>query len=288
MAKRALDPNVDTRPPRRSLEHRIDTDAVRVVESKLISDWMKRSVEDRDYGIDMMLEEFEGEDPTGTLLLFQIKGQEGSFSDGEISLDAPVKTLLYARMFQAPFFLVYVSVEDKRAYFIWLQKYIDTKLAENKRWRKQKTIKVYFPRDNELNEEGFDKIRSLVKYVVHRDLGIIFLKHLAFFEDHYQEFCDAGKSRRCLSEMIRELKEIEKLGAFLDDRLNDGPADSDVDIDEMLKILKNAEVYGEFEEGAEKAFEKYVINLRVVARLFLIQDESDALLAQGFGTSLPY
>jgi hypothetical protein len=288
MAKRSSHSNVDTQPPRRSLTHRIDTDAVRVVRTKLTSDWLERSVEDRDYGIDMMLEEFEGEDPTGTLLLFQIKGRMDAFGEGEISLDVPVKTLLYAKMFQAPFFLVYVSVEDKRAYFIWLQKYIDIKLAEDKRWRKQQTIKVYFPEDNELNEMGLDKIGSLVKYVVHRDLGILFLKHLAFFSDHHQEFCVARKSRHCLSEMIRELKEIKKLGVFLDARLSDGPAESDVDIDEMLKILRNAEVYGEFEEEAEKTFEKYVTNLHVVARLFLTQDESDAILAESFGTSLPY
>lgn len=70
-----------TLPPRRTETHRIDTQAVRVVRSKLTPDWVERSVEDRDYGIDMMLEAFDGDQPTGILILLQIKGHAGRFGD---------------------------------------------------------------------------------------------------------------------------------------------------------------------------------------------------------------
>jgi hypothetical protein len=68
------DPSGITQPPQRTDTHRIDTDAVRVVRTKLTADWMERSVEDRDYGIDMMLETFDGNNPTGILVLLQVKG----------------------------------------------------------------------------------------------------------------------------------------------------------------------------------------------------------------------
>ncbi len=68
MTKRKKDSGGNTLPPQRTDEHRIDTEAVRVVRNQFTSDWEERSVEGRDYGMDMMVEAFDGNSPTGIRL----------------------------------------------------------------------------------------------------------------------------------------------------------------------------------------------------------------------------
>ncbi len=287
MVKRTKDSDGNTLLPQRSDEHRIDSEAVKVVRNQLTADWEERSVEGRDYGIDMMVEAFDGNDPTGKLVLFQIKGRQESFGNESVSLSVPVKTLLYARMFQAPFFFVHVSVTDKRTYFVWLQKYINTRLTfENPRWIKQGTVKIHFPLDNELNEDGLAKIRSLSTYVAHRDLGIAFLGHLVMLQDHLHDF-HSTRARSALSAAIARTKEIAKLEPFFDTYEETCP-DVSVDFDEMLAVLKKAESYGEFDRGDDDIVESNVTNLLAVARMFLSQDEADAFVSENMETHLPY
>lgn len=287
MVKRTKDSNENTPPPQRSEEHRIDSEAVKVVRNQLTPDWEERSVEGRDYGIDMMAEAFDGENPTGTLILFQIKGRQASFGSEGVSLSVPVKTLLYARMFQAPFFLVHVSVADKRAYFVWLQKYINTRLThEHSRWIKQGHVTIHFPLDNQLNEDGLLKIRSLAKYVAHRDLGIAYLGYFVLLQDHFHYY-QAGGGRAALAGLIAQVKNIQKIEPFLDTYEETCP-DIYVDFDDMLRALRKAESYNSFDYGDEKRVEDYITNLQAVARMFLSQDESDAFISGNMLTDLPY
>ncbi|WP_122170811.1 DUF4365 domain-containing protein [Burkholderia stabilis] len=287
MVKRTKDSNGNTLPPKRSDEHRIDSEAVKVVRNLLTADWEERSVEGRDYGIDMMVEAFDGDDPTGTLVLFQIKGLQASFGSEGVSLSVPVKTLLYARMFQAPFFLVHASVADKRAYFVWLQKYINSRLTfENPRWIRQGKVTIHFPLDNELNKDGLAKIRSLSTYVAHRDLGIAFLGHLIILQDRLKDFHATGE-RGALAEAISRTKEIAKLESFFNMYEETCP-DVYVDFEDMLIALKKAESYGEFDFGDDDMVESQVTNLLAIARMFLSQDEGDAFVAENMETNLPY
>lgn len=271
--------------PKRIDTHQIDTQAVRVVRTKLTPDWVERSVEDRDYGIDMMLEAFDGESPTGILVLLQIKGHEGSFGSEEVSLSVPVKTLLYARMFQAPFFLLNVSIADSQVHFVWLQKYINTRLTlENPRWNRQDSVKIYFPHDNVLNKVGLAKIRSLVTYVAHRDMGISFLSHMIWLRQYVEEF-HLGGGRPSLEQAIVRLREIEKLESFWATYEEFCP---DLDIDRMRNALAKAKSYNAFDYGDDEFVDDQLSQLHAIEMMFLSKDEKDAFVAENTDSDFPY
>jgi hypothetical protein len=272
-------------PPQRIDTHRIDTDAVRVVRTLLTSDWIERSLEDRDYGIDMMLEAFDGKDPTGALVLFQIKGHEASFGTEPVTFSVPVRTLLYARMFQAPFFLVHVSNTDRKAHFVWLQKYIDTRLtADSPRWDKQEHVTIHFPDENVLATEGLKKIRSLARYAAHRDLGITFMRHLHWLWRHVEEF-HRRKSQPEIEQALIRLKEISRLEPFL---IEYKVFCSELDIEKLGNALKKAKTYGEFAFGDDDLVDAQLEELCDIQRLFLDKDESDASMINVLDSGFPY
>lgn len=273
-----------TSPPNRIEPHRIDTQAVRVVRTKLTPDWLERGVEDRDYGIDMMLEAFDGDRPTGILILFQIKGHAASFKQ-EISMAVPVKTLLYARMFQTPFFLLTVSVADGRAHFVWLQKYINTRLIlEDKRWERQEHVTVYFPRDNILDEDGLEKIRSLVTYTAHRDAGFSFLANLIWLKRYVDEFeSDAGQP--ALEQALVHLKEIERLDEFLETYEEQVEG---LDLELLRRTLEKAKSYGCYDYGDEEVVSGEMTKLSQIELMFLSKDEVDAFVSENSDEKQPY
>lgn len=139
-----------TKASQRVDSHRTDTEAFRKLLNHLHVDWIVRSMEERDYGIDLQLEIFDGYNPTGSLIFGQLKGTKKSFSE-EKSFQFPVKTLLYAELFSTPFFLFRTSTSDNKTRFIWLQKFIETKLSDaSPEWRKQKNVDVSMPEKNDL------------------------------------------------------------------------------------------------------------------------------------------
>ncbi|WP_137918340.1 DUF4365 domain-containing protein [Hydrogenophaga sp. 2FB] len=277
--------NTLTQPPQRSDTHRIDTDAVRVVRTLLTSDWIERSVEDRDYGIDMMLEAFDGKDPTGTLVLFQIKGHEASFGTEPVTFSVPVKTLLYARMFQAPFFLVHVSNTDRKAHFVWLQKYIDTRLsADSPRWDRQAHVTIHFPNENILATDGLQKIRALALHAAHRDVAITFMRHLFWLRRHVDEF-QRSKSQPEIEQALIRLKEIRRLEPFLAAYEDFCP---ELDIDQLRNALKKAKVYGAFDFGDEDLVDVQLGELFAIQMMFLDKDESDVSTLDALDSGFPY
>lgn len=140
----------ETKAPQRVDSHRTDTEAFRKLLNHLHVDWVVRSMEERDYGIDLQLEIFDGSNPTGSLIFGQLKGTKNSFSE-EKTFQFPVKTLLYAELFSTPFFLFRTSTSDNKTRFIWLQKFIETKLSDaSPEWRTQKDVNVSMPEDNDL------------------------------------------------------------------------------------------------------------------------------------------
>lgn len=272
-----------TSPPTRIESHRIDTQAVRVVRTNLTPDWMERGTEDRDYGIDMMLEAFDGDQPTGVLILFQIKGHAASFEQ-EISMAVPVKTLLYARMFQTPFFLLTVSVADDRAYFVWLQKYINTRLVEHKLWERQEHVTVHFPRDNIFDAAGLRKIRKLVTYTAHRDAGFSFLANLIWLKQYVNEF-ESGSEKAVLEQALVHLKEIERLDFFLnayEDHIES------LDLKLLKKTLEKAKSYGCYDYGDDQVVTEEMTKLGSIELMFLSKDEIDAFVSENVDENLPY
>lgn len=54
--------------PQRTQTHTIDTKSVRRLITTLSEDWLIRDLSDRDYGIDLKLEYFDGISPTGIII----------------------------------------------------------------------------------------------------------------------------------------------------------------------------------------------------------------------------
>lgn len=164
-----------TMAPQRVDAHRVDTQAFRTLLNHLHVDWVVRSMEDRDYGIDLQLEIFDGLNPTGVLISGQLKGTEKSFLE-EDSFQFPVKTLLYAELFSTPFFLFRTSISDKKTRFIWLQKFIETKLTDaSPEWRTQETVKISMPENNDLEANPSRFLKIAMDPVLQRQ-GLEFLR----------------------------------------------------------------------------------------------------------------
>ena len=169
--------------PARTAQHVSDTKALKTLIQKIPDTWLIRSIEERDYGVDLTLELFKAlpetpkkkgkrkdikvAEPKGQYVLLQIKGRDQKFGNGKLS-SFPVKTMEYAELFQIPFFAVYVTLKDKQVHFLWLQKYIERNLSSIN-WRNEKNITLDFPTENLLDSEeiykdseGIHKFESLV------------------------------------------------------------------------------------------------------------------------------
>jgi Domain of unknown function (DUF4365) len=120
IAARSKDPTQDPKLQHtRHLVHRteshiIDTLAVRKVIAALSANWVIRDLTERDYGIDMMVEYFNGQQPTGKIAFFQIKGTSKPIKirDKQIRFSLHRKTLGYTEYFTVPFFLLYCDVNE--------------------------------------------------------------------------------------------------------------------------------------------------------------------------------
>ena len=151
-------------PPKRILQHEIDSEACKIVASLFSRTWELRDLTGRDFGIDKIVERFEDGYGTGEMLLLQIKGTENFIDNTNPRFLLETKTLLYAEMFSTPFLLLRCSLaEPQKCYYLWLQEYIRVRLNfENPRWREQGKNTVYFPTDNLL---GSKKAEGHLSYI---------------------------------------------------------------------------------------------------------------------------
>lgn len=148
----------------RSREHIIETESRRIVAATLPADrFMERDQTERDYGIDMSIEHFDEGEPSGRLLLLQLKGTDGNpptAAEKTIPYDVAVKTLLRCERFATPILLVWVPVRDerRRAWFLWIQSYIRIVLNhDNLDWRTQKYVRLHIPTDNLLGDPAVQR-----------------------------------------------------------------------------------------------------------------------------------
>jgi hypothetical protein len=181
---------------------------------ELPPDWLVRGLEERDYGIDLTLELFKKDQPTGQIALIQVKGTTKSFEQQK-KLSFPTRTVEYSLLFQQPFFVFYTSVTDKKTYFVWIQKYVQTVLnASQKSWRQQDSITIHFPEENLLSDQT-GKIRGIMAAYSARTSGIEFLAAYEWFLMHWDDlYLNAN------TEMVEAcLLDIERMSAsepFLD------------------------------------------------------------------------
>ncbi|MBP6082135.1 MAG: DUF4365 domain-containing protein [Providencia sp.] len=144
----------------RSKSHFVETEAIKIVNNQIPSDdWVFRSIGERDYGSDFMIEIFDNNESTGDCFFVQSKGTEKTFTD-DVKISFPVNTLKYAMLFNVPFFLFYTSITSKQTKFIWLQKYTNLVLNESN-WEDKKSITILFPEVNDLSKNR-EKIIKLL------------------------------------------------------------------------------------------------------------------------------
>jgi hypothetical protein len=152
--------------------HIIETESRRIVASLLPADrFLERDQTERDYGIDLTVECFDHGEPSGAILLLQVKGTDGEPPREEqqgIPFDISVERLKRAERFATPVLLVWCPVQASEpcCWFLWLQSYISVVLDyEQPGWRGQRTIRLQIPTDNRLpNERRFDRLRFIADH----------------------------------------------------------------------------------------------------------------------------
>lgn len=200
---------------RRTDTHITDTLAVRQIISSLPENWLVRGLEERDYGIDLSIELFDGENPTGCFSLIQVKGKRKAFDNSSVSMGGfPTKTLEYAQLFPEAFFIFHTSIEDKKTYFVWAQKYIDVRLKKDTpNWAAQDSNTIKFPSENILGDpSGNAKIEKIMKTLSARKSGLEFLFDFEWLKIHWDSY-KLGEDK-LLSQCIDIAKRLRGHTAF--------------------------------------------------------------------------
>ena len=153
----------------RTPEHIIETRSRRIVADLLPPErFLERDQGERDYGVDLAVECFDNAEPSGAVLLMQIKGTERDAPAPEaqtVPFDMQVDHLKRVERFATPFLLVWcpVNAEERCFWFLWLQTYIRVVLdQENPNWRAQTTVRLHIPTANRAPSEGvYDRLRHI-------------------------------------------------------------------------------------------------------------------------------
>jgi hypothetical protein len=260
--------------PNRPLSHIIETESINHIKSAFGSDWIFRNQEDRDYGIDIHLERFKGENPTGEVLYGQVKGTRSEFSDSVKLSGFPTKTICYARLFAIPFFLFYTSTGSKKTKFIWLQKYADLKIR-SKILQTNDTVTIEFPEENILDENGIAKIVDILK----REKCI---KHGLTFITHYRRLINCIERLKngevsVMEQCKKQIAAIETSGVlkeYIDFGANDFPK---FNARTAFDILNHIEEQNIIATDDRTELERVLFPLKIVETEFLNMDTNYAV-----------
>ena len=259
--------------PKRTDTHRIDTRAVRSLLQHLPEDWLVRSLEERDYGVDLQIEVFDGDLPTGRVAMIQVKGRRAPFGTDDVSLSSfPAKTVEYAALFSVPFFVFHTSIEGNRTYFVWLQKYAETKLAETTPdWRNQDSVTLYFPPNNLLhaNHEKIKKI--LIRHSLQKEC-FTFLGCCEWLQHHIEQV--ASGNMDALQPALNQLTRINRLDPDFHARYLETAADLD------LKEMRDSLEALRYQPDDFTFIDRQMACLDSTKSLILNQDELDAFTVE--------
>jgi hypothetical protein len=173
--------------PERTESHQTDTLATKKI-SALLGNLMVRTSGDRDYGIDLLVENYDQEN-AGQFLFFQVKGTSKAVSPMQTDLSVvalgnfPKKTLIYAEACTYPFIATYTSIKNggaidtSPAYYVWLQRYIEYYLnVQQPDWRRTKedNLTLYIPVSNVIAGEN-DRLRKIAEASVQSNQATRFI-----------------------------------------------------------------------------------------------------------------
>lgn len=276
---------METAPPARPATHEIDTMAVRFVERAFSANLIRRDLQDRDYGMDMLVEVFNGQQPTGTLMLLQIKGHAAS-SASPVVMQVPVKTLLYARMFGAPFFLITVSLEDEKAHYVWLQKYIATRLPiDSPKWQTQEKVNITFPIENLLDSDGLRRMTALADQHARRSVGQQFLYHFSWLRRHFDEYRTGFSDG--IQAAVEHASKLTELSDFADFYAEFVDA---FDLDSVHRVIQKAAQYRglPLDDDDDNFIDEQFSALDQLQNLFLSGDEIEQFIIENDKDHAPY
>lgn len=277
---------------RRTQTHITDTLAIRQIMSKLPENWLVRGLEERDYGIDLSIEMYNGENPTGCFSLIQVKGTKKGLNN-EVKLSGfPTKTLEYAQLFPEAFFIFHTSISSNKTYFVWAQKYIEIRLSVDKPdWNEQDSNTIYFPEENTLGcKEGNDKIERIMRLLSASKDGLDFLANYEWLKIHWDNYKagESGVLQNCI-DIVKTLKRHKLFySVYLHDFLN-------INLTELINDLEVFIDYPASEFGYEtddEARRLSKVDMQIMALSgmkmnFLGQSEMDAFEEEYSSTS-PY
>ena len=259
--------------PKRIETHRIDTKAVRTIFTHLNEHWLVRSLEERDYGIDLQLERFDSDDATGDFIFVQVKGTDSAF-DEDVKLSFPVETINYALMFDVPFFVFHTSNKSKETKFVWLQKYVELELEpKSPGWKSQGHVTIYFPKGNDLQSND-EKLAEIIKKDKSRKVGVKFLadyEALSFHEDSVSSG-QYAVATACAT-LVRKLY---KLSSFIDDQRSCSYFEGYSDFNSMAEAFDNIAKQNEIDEADHDTVQSGMKFLSDIKLAFLSADDLDA------------
>ncbi|MFV8440299.1 DUF4365 domain-containing protein [Vibrio owensii] len=151
--------------PQKSSSHQAELESVNYFKSMLPKNWDAFPPE-LDYGVDLIVNLFHGDDSTGHELLVQLKASELSqaTSDGKferISMKVSTYNML-AQKLQVVMVVKYV-VEEKKAYWQLL-----SQVDEPNQNRKTMTIRI--PKDNVFSESNWKLVQRYVDHIQYEKL----------------------------------------------------------------------------------------------------------------------
>ncbi|WP_353230828.1 DUF4365 domain-containing protein [Pseudomonas qingdaonensis] len=260
--------------PKRIETHRIDTKAVRTIFTHLSEHWLVRSLEERDYGIDLQLERFDSDDATGDFIFVQVKGTDSAF-DEDVKQSFPVETINYALMFDVPFFVFHTSNKSKETKFVWLQKYVELKLEPgNSDWKSQGHVTINFPKENDLQSND-EKISEIIKKDKSRKVGVKFLADYEALSLHEGSVSSAGQyavATACAT-LVRKLY---KLSSFIDDQRSSSHFEGYTEFNSLAEAFDNIASQNEIDEADSDTLRAGMQFLSDIKLAFLSADDLDA------------
>jgi hypothetical protein len=149
--------------PLRTNSHQLEELSVRFFQQSLPKNWTSEKPSS-DYGIDLRVDIFEGNQATGLELLVQLKSSEDTYSETFITVQLKVSTynFLWDKL-QVTMVVKFIEAENE-AYWLLLR---DIAAPS----QEQQTFTVHIPRANRLSTAPWEDIQSYVRDVTDKKLA---------------------------------------------------------------------------------------------------------------------
>ena len=151
---------------KRPEQHITETKSQRIFESIVPIDWVCRDIKP-DYGIDFLVEIFEGGESTGKTFFVQLKGSTQAVNNNTFEKQFTVDNLKYYNLLTLPVLIVCVSIHTQQVWGIWSNNLLDSKKIKDN----QKTLTLSLDEKFIINEIFFQNISSKLNTL--NNIGIL-------------------------------------------------------------------------------------------------------------------